>query len=250
MAIHLDITSNASKIVHSNKFSLELTIGQLKVRELTYILNFKDRLELITGCDANNMRLELFDKTDASICKPDDAFKTLNEYSFAAGTRLHVIDPSIQDNQLDDQNEDVYYKLTEDDYANRKDTIQKFLQANKLGKYKEVDPAEQKELEESKQRESERLQMHAKELIVGNRCEVHIQNAPSRRGFIRFVGTTKFKEGPWVGIQYDEPVGKNDGCVGGVKYFECKAKYGGFVRPDKVEMGDFPELGMDEIDEF
>ena len=56
--------------------------------------------------------------------------------------------------------------------------------------------------------------------------------------------------GWWVGVQFDEPVGKSDGSVKGTRYFEAGAGYAGFVRPDKVTQGDFPvvdEFADDEI---
>lgn len=37
---------------------------------------------------------------------------------------------------------------------------------------------------------------------------------------------TKFATGLWAGIELDEPVGKNNGSVGGVQYFVCQQSYG------------------------
>ena len=42
-------------------------------------------------------------------------------------------------------------------------------------------------------------------------------------GWIRFLGTTKFAEGDWVGVELEEPRGKNDGSVKDQRYFTCEA---------------------------
>ncbi|XP_014668068.1 PREDICTED: kinesin-like protein KIF13A [Priapulus caudatus] len=54
-------------------------------------------------------------------------------------------------------------------------------------------------------------------------------------GVIKFVGTTEFAAGNWVGVELDKPAGKNDGSVKGVRYFSSKPLHGMFVRHDKLE---------------
>lgn len=109
------------------------------------------------------------------------------------------------------------------------------------------------------------------EIMVSKRAIVLPSSPPHiRRGTIRFVGPVpsipvtgagrelqQSAELPtelqpiWVGIELDEPMGKNDGSVGGQRYFECPNNRGVFTKPEKVEVGEFPPLGLDdELDEL
>jgi tubulin-folding cofactor B len=68
-----------------------------------------------------------------------------------------------------------------------------------------------------------------------------------RRGTVRFVGPIEELPGGglWIGVECDEPVGKNDGTVKGRRVFEQVGqggKRGLFVRPERVKTGDYPPL--------
>ncbi|KAL3205384.1 hypothetical protein MRX96_011278 [Rhipicephalus microplus] len=68
-------------------------------------------------------------------------------------------------------------------------------------------------------------------LVLGESVMISPYN---KTGVVSFLGPTQFSPGLWVGVELDTPTGRNDGTVGGVRYFECKPKYGVFVRPDKL----------------
>lgn len=70
----------------------------------------------------------------------------------------------------------------------------------------------------------------AEEFKVGDRVWVN-GNKP---GYIQFLGETQFAPGQWAGIVLDEPIGKNDGSVAGVRYFQSEPLRGIFTRPSKL----------------
>ena len=53
-------------------------------------------------------------------------------------------------------------------------------------------------------------------------------------GVIAFIGETRFAKGNWAGVVLDKPVGKNDGQVQGVRYFECQRNHGIFTKLEKL----------------
>ena len=58
------------------------------------------------------------------------------------------------------------------------------------------------------------------------------------KGRLRFVGTHKQHNTPRIGVEFDEPAGKNDGTVGGHAYFSCLPGHGVLCVPNKVQLLD------------
>jgi len=70
------------------------------------------------------------------------------------------------------------------------------------------------------------------DISVGRRIILPTKNnAP---GCIQFLGETDFAKGIWVGVELDNPVGKNNGVVASRKYFSASPNHGIFVRPDSL----------------
>ncbi len=56
-----------------------------------------------------------------------------------------------------------------------------------------------------------------------------------KNGILRFIGPTRFAEGEWFGVEFRLPVGKNNGSVDGIKYFECMAGHGLFLKGEAIK---------------
>lgn len=84
------------------------------------------------------------------------------------------------------------------------------------------------------------------------RCRLLPAESDARRGQVKYVGEVPQIPGlgSWIGVALDEPTGKNDGTAAGVRYFTCATNHGVFVRPERVEVGDFPALDEFADDEF
>lgn len=84
-----------------------------------------------------------------------------------------------------------------------------------LGQYNEENQKKrEKQLEEEKKL--------AESTVIGSRCKVTVPNSAEKRGTVMYTGEVEGLSGYWVGVKYDEPLGKNDGrCVFYKSCFFC-----------------------------
>lgn len=104
---------------------------------------------------------------------------------------------------------------------------------------------------EKEKKEKEREKAHKKKSSVagldpeGMNVEVgdQVLVAGQKHGIVRYYGKTDFAPGYWFGIELDQPTGKHDGSVFGVRYFSCLPKYGVFAPPSRVQRIGGPKDG-------
>nr|CAB3231669.1 CAP-Gly domain-containing linker protein 4-like [Phallusia mammillata] len=97
----------------------------------------------------------------------------------------------------------------------------------------------------SRSKRSHRKQDVSCDFLVGERVIV----AETKLGTVRFVGTTQFASGTWCGVELDERgQGRNDGSIGGVRYFTCDSSKGIFAPPSKLKRENPPESDATEND--
>lgn len=139
--------------------------------------------------------------------------------------------------------------MPEEEYERKSDSVLAWKKAQKLGRFDPDAPS----LEQAKIAAAQQ-EVQSRGIAVGKRCRVGGDDG--RRGTVKYVGEVKEIPGvlgAWVGVQLDEPVGKNDGSIGGTRYWdqESQAKHGVFVRAERVEIGDWPVLNdLEDMEEI
>ncbi|XP_041796955.1 tubulin-folding cofactor B isoform X2 [Chelmon rostratus] len=234
--VNVNVTSTISTFEVKCRFNRGISIAELK-----------GKLEMVVGVCASSMDLELFSVSDKFLQKMDDNDALLGSYAVDDDCRIHVIDRSgCQMGEFDDVSKVEKFEISDDAYDKRTDSARSFMKKHRIGHFNEEETAKKK-AEHAAQMEKQKAAADA--ISVGNRCKVQVPGQPMKLGTVMYVGTTDFKPGYWVGVKYDEPLGKHNGTVEGKQYFECENKYGGFVKPLNVVVGDFPEedYGLDEM---
>ncbi|XP_018328178.1 tubulin-folding cofactor B [Agrilus planipennis] len=230
--LNVQISTSKDDFIHNERrFTKDITVRDLKAK-----------LELMTGASCNTMQIEAYDKDNKLVCKLADEDALLGSYPIDNGMRLHVVDSFVIRNELDFGNVEKY-EIDPELYAKRPDTVRAFLVKNKLGQYNEEYRRKKEKLEEEEKKLVESV-------ILGSRCKVSVPNAPTRLGTVTYKGTIEGMNGNWIGVKYDEPLGKNDGSYKGKRYFDCPPNYGAFVKPQHILCGDFPEENYDLQEEI
>lgn len=236
-------------VTHSN---LKARFMEIRLDRHMTVDQVKIRLESHTGTSVTSMQLWLHDESGRPVVQLEPDSRKLGFFSPRDYMTIHVVDTDPFSLSMRGGLEDVSlvkkFELSDEEYSKRENTYRNWKN-DKLAEdptwtlEKEMKRKKDPNWQPTSDRDDDFGADDAAKIAVGHRCEV----APGgRRGEVKFVGkASSMPSGFWVGIELDEPMGKNNGTVKGIQYFECGDNYGVMVRPDKVEVGDFPP-----IDEF
>jgi len=219
----------------------------------TTVFDVKKRLALHNGTPPGDQKLYVKDG-DMIVGELDDDTRKIGFYSIQNGQTLHVVDTNpysmSANGGLEDTSLVKKYEMSDEEYNKRKNTLRSYkremLKKDPNFKF-DWSQAGKNGLKgvKGKENQGERTYPGPESVAgmkVGNRCEV---NPGARRGEIMYLGEVKeLLPGHWVGVKFDEPLGKNDGSVKGTRYFQCANRYGGFCRASNLQVGDFPEADL------
>ncbi|KIH91568.1 cell polarity protein [Sporothrix brasiliensis 5110] len=208
------------------------------------------------------------------IAAADEDATQLAQFALSPYAELHVVDtrPPGQRPNYTDTSAVEKYVLPAEAYAAKADSVLAWKKAQKLGRFDPDAPEHARARIAAFAAEAE-----ARGIAVGKRCRVGGDD--TRRGVVQYVGDVPEigaaaaaaivanpsaseqaalgAAGTWVGVELDEPVGgKNDGSIGGTRYWGAEPKAGApvqkkgvFVRPERVEVGS--EFGpLDDLDDM
>ncbi|KAI9734531.1 MAG: hypothetical protein M1834_002132 [Cirrosporium novae-zelandiae] len=238
-----------------------LTKSERRITPTWTLADLKKKLQPVTGIPSEFQTLEL------KVLRADGSRQSMSMVGegeivgkWLSSAEGKVEEIAVQDSrppsaqfQLPPEGSVPKYVLPIETYETLPSSVLAWKKSNKLGRFdpNKADPAVVEE---------EKIQSGMKECEerkISTNSRARIVSEPIKRGNVAFVGPIPELPGGgiWIGLKLDEPVGKNDGTVktetGEVKrIFECPgAKYGVFVRPERVEVGDWDELGLDEEEE-
>ncbi|KAI0130603.1 CAP Gly-rich domain-containing protein [Daldinia grandis] len=231
----------------------ENSTSERRVTPSWSITQLKRKLEPITGIPPSSQRISLktASKESIPIEAADEDVVLLSNFPLSAYAELHVIDtrPASAKLNFNDTSGVEKYIMPPEEYEKKSDSVLAWKKAEKLGRFNPDAPS----LEKAKIDAFE-FEVRSRGIEVGKRCRV--SGDDTRRGEVKYVGEVKEipgSLGAWVGVQLDEPVGKNDGSIGGTRYWgtESTLKHGVFVRPERVEVGEWPVLNdLEDMEEI
>jgi tubulin-folding cofactor B len=173
----------------------------------------KAKLETVTGIPPSAQLLRLL-TNDGWLVLSDGS---VSDYPLRNGSELEIGDsrPVGMRGDFTDVNKVEKFELPMQDYERLDDSVLAWKRRRGLGRF---DPnAKSREEVERERRSRDETEVASRGIRVGGRCRV--AGDDGRRGVVRFVGGIDGLGGEreagcqWVGVELDEPVGRNDGSV-------------------------------------
>lgn len=256
-AVDIPLTITVPSDTKNPNNSPPLVRAERRVTPSWTLSELKAKLEPVTGVPASSQSLRSLhlDGVTWINLTPDTALVGDPAWGLNKNSEIQVLDlrpPGTRENFTDVSGVEKYV-MPEEQYEKLGDSVLAWKKKQKLGRF---DPSA-KSLGElvDERRGKDMEEIEKKGISVGSRCRVN--GSDERRGVVRFVGEIEGLGGDrekgcvWVGVEFDEPVGRNDGSVEVEvvkekgrerelkKVFETRGKnYGGLVRPEKLEVGE------------